>query len=226
MKHYFSEETQNHWEAIKKRPKGEIHLLIGSEATKLHPVIKEKYENLAVVESPIGEGWAIYGYHEEVVGGSTKLNEDVSLIRMGNVTVSSGGETKKTPSLSYHQSYKVHPRVRIPVEVEDKSYQLTEKILQRNEDQGESELKIGELVENKEKINDLPVNATVPKDFHQIEELGVEPPRRCNSCRKCRSCSWRGMMQSEREAEEYRMIEEGISYCQEAGKFKVSYPYL
>ena len=33
-------------------------------------------------------------------------------------------------------------------------------------------------------------------------------------------------MQTEREAEEYRLIEEGVKYCQDTGKFLVSYPFL
>ena len=83
----------------------------------------------------------------------------------------------------------------------------------------------------KERVNDdckycANLMTTSTKDPSSYDDLGVEPPRRSEKCRSGKDCSYRGLMQTEREAEEYRLIEEGVKYCQDTGKFSVSYPFL
>merc|ERR1711888_167003 len=63
------------------------------------------------------------------------------------------------------------------------------------------------------------------KDFMKSEALGCEPPRRCGKCRDCEQCGFRGAHISQKESQELRMIEEKISYDENAGKWRTSYPY-
>ena len=64
------------------------------------------------------------------------------------------------------------------------------------------------------------------KDFLAAEGLGVEAPRRCRSCSGCKECSFRGRQMSQREASEYKLIEEGIVFDEKAGRFRVTYPFI
>ena len=64
------------------------------------------------------------------------------------------------------------------------------------------------------------------KDFLSAEGLGVEAPRRCRRCRGCGDCSFRGRQMSQKEAEEYKLIEDGIKFDQTVGRFRVEYPFI
>ena len=64
------------------------------------------------------------------------------------------------------------------------------------------------------------------KDFLAAEGLGVEAPRRCRSCTGCKECSFRGRQMSQREAAEYKLIEEGIVFDDKVGRFRVTYPFI
>ena len=64
------------------------------------------------------------------------------------------------------------------------------------------------------------------KDFLQAESLGVEAPRRCKKCSGCSECSFRGRQMSQKEAAEYKLIEEGIEFDQKLGRFRVKYPFI
>ena len=48
VKHKFSPEIQTQWGKISKRPKGDIHLLVGAEYAGYHPVAYEAVDNLVV----------------------------------------------------------------------------------------------------------------------------------------------------------------------------------
>ena len=64
------------------------------------------------------------------------------------------------------------------------------------------------------------------KDFMEAEGLGVEPPRRCEDCRGCQKCSFRGQQHTEKEALEYMMIESGVKHNKERGHFDVAYAWV
>ena len=64
------------------------------------------------------------------------------------------------------------------------------------------------------------------KDFLAAEGLGVEAPKRCRSCIGCKECSFRGRQMSQREAAEYKLIEEGIVFDEKVGRFRVTYPFI
>jgi hypothetical protein len=49
-----------------------------------------------------------------------------------------------------------------------------------------------------------------PFTFPEIEEMGVDQPRRCGSCRKCSECSERSQSMTRREQEELGLIEKAI----------------
>ena len=66
---------------------------------------------------------------------------------------------------------------------------------------------------------------TPHKDFMGVEDLGVEPPRRCKKCRGCHDCSFQGQRQTEAEALEYRMLEEGVKHNPKTGRFEVQYAF-
>jgi hypothetical protein len=64
------------------------------------------------------------------------------------------------------------------------------------------------------------------KDFLTAEGLGVEAPRRCKKCSGCAECSFRGRQMSQKEAAEYKLIEEGIKFDENLGRFRVQYPFI
>ena len=64
------------------------------------------------------------------------------------------------------------------------------------------------------------------RDFSSAEGLGVEAPRRCKRCRGCGECSFRGRQMSQKEAAEYKLIEDGIKFDEKVGRFRVEYPFI
>ena len=64
------------------------------------------------------------------------------------------------------------------------------------------------------------------KDFLKAEGLGVEAPRRCKKCSGCNDCSFRGRQMSQKEAAEYRLIEEGLTFDDKVGRLRVKYPFI
>ena len=192
VKHHFSSEVQDVWEAVSNRPIGEIEMLVGSEVAGLHPKAHEVDEDLVVMKSQFGTGWTIYGSHSQIENlHHMEFTEEVSAIRQGGFKVLECGKISFVPTVTLTQDREV-------------GYRDSHKIAQ-------------------EKVRN---NATIPKEFFLGEDMGVEAPRRCKKCKGCPDCSWRGMVQSEKEAEEYRMIEDGIKYNQDTGKFSVEYPFL
>ena len=64
------------------------------------------------------------------------------------------------------------------------------------------------------------------KDFLTAEGLGVEAPKRCRRCSGCADCSFRGRQMSQREAAEYKLMEEGMKFDENLGRFRVDYPFI
>jgi len=186
VRHEFSTEIQETWNAVSCRPSGEIELLVGSEVASLHPVAHETRGDMVVLKSQFGSGWAIYGSHERLDSQHVEFSEDIGAIRQGGFKVLECGKISYEPNITLRESRELW----------------------------------------RDAVKKVGVCASMPKDFFSIEDLGVEPPRRCKDCKDCQKCSWRGMMQSEKEAEEYRMIEEGVHYSQETGRFTITYPFI
>ena len=60
-------------------------------------------------------------------------------------------------------------------------------------------------------------------EYYQSDNLGVEPPRRCDKCLKCVSsgpCSEEGQIHSLQDQEELKMIEDGIKIQNQEIKFE------
>jgi len=62
-------------------------------------------------------------------------------------------------------------------------------------------------------------------DFFDIESLGVRCEPRCGGCR-CGTCHPGGKEMSLQEEKEYRMIEDGLRFCNESGRWEASYPWI
>ena len=45
----------------------------------------------------------------------------------------------------------------------------------------------------------LRLTYTQERDFYTMDDLGIEPARRCPGCRGCKECSWRGQKLSRQE---------------------------
>ena len=56
--------------------------------------------------------------------------------------------------------------------------------------------------------------------------MGVQAPRRCGNCLKCKECSFRGQQLSQQEQYEYHVIESKVKYDQALRCFRVEYPFL
>ena len=73
-------------------------------------------------------------------------------------------------------------------------------------------------------VSQVKLTFTQDRDFYTMENLGVEPARRCAGCKGCKECSWRGQELSRKEAFELEYIENCVKF--EDGKFHVKFPYL
>ena len=87
VKNKFSDDVQSQWYKISKRPKGKVHLLIGEEYAGLHPIQFETRGNLVIYQSMFGHGWLISGCDSDLQAEECTWGEEVSVIRMGKVTV-------------------------------------------------------------------------------------------------------------------------------------------
>ena len=65
---------------------------------------------------------------------------------------------------------------------------------------------------------------TQDRDFYTMENLGIEPPRRCPNCKGCKDCSWRGQQLSRQEAFELEYMEKCVEFKE--GKFHIQFPFL
>ena len=60
------------------------------------------------------------------------------------------------------------------------------------------------------------------KDFMASESLGCEPPRRCLERRGCQECAFSGSNLSQKEALELKMMDDGMTFDERLGKWRVS----
>ena len=202
IKHYFSEEVQKEWMAISQRPTGQIELLVGSEVAGIHPVPHETAGDLVVMKSIFGDGWTMYGHHPDLNCCRIEFSSEVSTIRLGGIKLSPCGAVNFTRTISYTQS-----RSFSHLEFRD----------------------CNSFSKNEEPSALQPVAKVSAKPNlgpEYTEDLGVEPPRRCSKCKGCKECSWMGLMRSERENQEYKLIEDGVKYCHDTGRVLISYPFL
>ena len=65
---------------------------------------------------------------------------------------------------------------------------------------------------------------TQEREILSLDDLGVEPPRRCQSCRGCKECSWRGQELSRQEAFELEYLEKCVEFT--GGRFHIKFPFL
>ena len=73
-------------------------------------------------------------------------------------------------------------------------------------------------------LNTVKLTFTQERDFYTLDDLGIEPARRCSSCKGCKDCSWRGQKLSKQEAFELDYIEKCVEI--QDGKFQVKFPFL
>lgn len=65
---------------------------------------------------------------------------------------------------------------------------------------------------------------TQDRDYYTLEGLGVEPAHRCQNCKGCKECSWRGQELSQKEAFELGYMEKCVELIE--GRFRIAYPFL
>ena len=75
-------------------------------------------------------------------------------------------------------------------------------------------------------IHRIGVSVTPNIDSFDAEGLGVEPPRRCGNCRKCKECSFRGRQLSQQEQYEYQVMESKVNFNEATKGFIVEYPFV
>ena len=72
--------------------------------------------------------------------------------------------------------------------------------------------------------NPVKLTFTQDRDFYTLENLGIEPARRCPGCKECKECSWRGQSISRQEAFELEYIEKCVELKDH--KFQIKFPFL
>ena len=77
---------------------------------------------------------------------------------------------------------------------------------------------------NRITVNQVKLTYTQERDFFTLDDLGIEPARRCPGCRGCKECSWRGQKLSRQEAFELDYIEKCVEF--KNGRFRVRFPFL
>ena len=76
--------------------------------------------------------------------------------------------------------------------------------------------------------NEVSVNRITVKllyEYFELDNMGVEPPRRCEKCWGCKDCSFCGHMLSQQEQYEYQAIESKVRYNPLTQSFVVNYPF-
>ena len=73
-------------------------------------------------------------------------------------------------------------------------------------------------------MSNVKLSYTQERDFFTLDDLGIEPARRCVGCKGCRECSWRGQRLSKQEAFELEYIEKCVDF--KDAKFHVKFPFL
>ena len=73
-------------------------------------------------------------------------------------------------------------------------------------------------------ISKVEINPFIQKDFWELENLGVEPPKRCGKCKSCKLCSDDGLILSCQEEEEFKMIDDSVTV--KDGISSISFPFI
>ena len=73
-------------------------------------------------------------------------------------------------------------------------------------------------------ISKVEIKPFSEKDFWEMENLGIAPPKRCGKCKSCKICSDEGLLISCQEEEELKMIDDGIEVNN--GQTKCRYPFI
>ena len=53
---------------------------------------------------------------------------------------------------------------------------------------------------------------TQEREILSLDDLGVEPPMRCQNCKGCKECSWRGQELSRQEAFKLEYLEKCVEF--------------
>ena len=75
-------------------------------------------------------------------------------------------------------------------------------------------------------VNKISFSVKPSHEFFEGEIMGVQPPRRCGNCLKCKECTFRGQQLSQQENYELSVIESKVTYNEEQQCFFVQYPFL
>ena len=67
------------------RPTGAIQLLVGSEVASYLPEKLEAVDNLVVLKSGFGWGYAVVGTHPGIVSNGVEFSEEVQCIRQSGI---------------------------------------------------------------------------------------------------------------------------------------------
>ena len=73
-------------------------------------------------------------------------------------------------------------------------------------------------------ISRVEINPFTPKDFWEMDNLGVQPPKKCGRCKSCKLCSEENTIISCQEEEEFRLIDKGVTV--KDGKTKLTFPFI
>ena len=77
---------------------------------------------------------------------------------------------------------------------------------------------------NRITVSQVKLTYTQERDFFTLDDLGIEPPKRCPGCKGCKECSWRGQKLSRQEAFELDYIEKCVVF--KDGRFHIKFPFL
>ena len=72
-------------------------------------------------------------------------------------------------------------------------------------------------------VNKISVNPSY--DFFEGEIMGLQAPKRCGNCLKCKDCTFRSQQLSQKEQYEFQIIESKVKYVESQQCFHVQYPF-
>ena len=76
-----------------------------------------------------------------------------------------------------------------------------------------------------QQIHRTAVSVKPKREFFEVDNMGVEPPRRCKNCMKCNECSFRSQQLSQQEQYEYHVMESKVHYNESQQCFHVQYSF-
>ena len=62
-------------------------------------------------------------------------------------------------------------------------------------------------------------------EFFAADVMGIQPPRRCGNCLKCKECTFLAQQLSQLDQYEYRVIDSKVNYVESQQYFQVQYPF-